>query len=163
MKRNKMFFIRTIGVLSTLALLMFSMGSAPTNSSSTESDPFAALLGLIVVVGLVVFFVRRRKNRRAAQDKAKAGRIIDDADRYAAAKKAEADEYFAQKCSAAMTGSIGRVLPTSSGNCRYTLKLLARLLVQNFFCVDRYVLQKRIAHIEVPRQYLLGFSILKLG
>ncbi len=101
MKRNKMFFIRTIGVLSTLALLMFSMGSAPTNSGSTESDPFAALLGLIVVVGLVVFFVRRRKNRRAAQDKAKAGKIIDDADRYAAAKKAEADEYFAQKCSAA--------------------------------------------------------------
>ena len=81
------------------AMAVLFSGSAPNGDSSNSSG--GAFGMVIIIIAVVVFLVVRRQKRRTAQEKAVAGKITAEADSYAAAKRAEADAYYEQQCSAA--------------------------------------------------------------
>lgn len=89
---------RVVAAALIVAMAALFSGSAPSGTGSTETDPFSALLGLVIVIAFVVFFVQRKKKRKTDQEKIVAGQITAEADRYAEAKRAEADAYYEKKC-----------------------------------------------------------------
>ena len=90
---------RIVAATLIVAMAVLFSGSAPNGDSSNSSG--GAFGMVIIIIAVVVFLVVRRQKRRTAQEKAVAGKITAEADSYAAAKRAEADAYYEQQCSAA--------------------------------------------------------------
>lgn len=125
---------RVVAAALIVAMAALFSGSAPNGDSSNSSG--GAFGMVIIIIAVVVFLVVRRQKRRTAQEKAVAGKITAEADSYAAAKRAEADAYYEQQCSAAKE-EVGKI-EKEIADLQETLATLSNETMAEAIDVDAY-------------------------